>query len=275
MQALQTILAALFPTIVVIFFVCLRDKFDKIAFPKILIVFLSGILIFVVAYFLETFFHSSLFAAYFLAKKSGASALLQLGLLSFTIVAAVEELLKYTALRLVAYNPKLIREPMDGIVIAVCISMGFAFAENWLYISHSQAFLPTFILRSLTATPAHAVFAMAMGYFFGKARFTVIRKRAMQLLWSAVIPVIMHGSYNFFIIADWMPLYYALVSVGLLCGFMILSGRMIKKALKSSPFSRKNKWQKSISESRSEEFLNKLSLLKYRLQQRKPNTEIR
>lgn len=272
MQAFQIILAAILPTIVLLVLIHSCDKFDKVSIPKTIIAFLAGIIAFIIAFFAEKLFHSILFAHYFQCDKNGINALLQLGILSFIIVAAVEELLKFGALRLLVYNPRFIREPMDGIVFAVSISMGFAFAENWLYLTCSQTFIPGFLLRAFAATPAHAVFATIMGYFFGKARFTVKRKRIRLLIFAIISPLLMHGSYNFFLIADWMPLYYAFISVALLIGFIILSRKLIIKALMTSPFSRKDKWQKSITESQSRAFRNKLSELKLRLQQNKAIT---
>ena len=54
--------------------------------------------------------------------------------------------------------------------------MGFATLENVLYV-YNYGF-STGVLRAFTAVPAHATFAILMGYFMGKAKFS---KNRIQL----------------------------------------------------------------------------------------------
>ena len=66
--------------------------------------------------------------------------------------------------------------------------MGFAFVENILYVS--QGGMQVAILRTFTAVPAHAMFAVMMGYYAGLAKFAVDdsernRLLARGLLWPS------------------------------------------------------------------------------------------
>jgi RsiW-degrading membrane proteinase PrsW (M82 family) len=60
-------------------------------------------------------------------------------------------------------------EPLDGIVYAVVLAMGYASVENMLYVAAYG--INTTILRAFTAVPAHLVFAIVQGYYLGRARF--------------------------------------------------------------------------------------------------------
>ena len=86
---------------------------------------------------------------------------------AFLLVALIEEFSKFVFLRGVLYRNKNFNEPFDGIVYSVMVGMGFATLENILYVSDGG--VGTAILRMFTAVPAHASFAILMGYFLGKA----------------------------------------------------------------------------------------------------------
>lgn len=123
-------------------------------------------------------------------------------LFAFVVVAFSEELVKYLALKLYAYPRKAFDEPMDGIVYAVMISMGFATLENVLYAGLYG--YETAILRMFTAVPAHAVFAIIMGYYVGLAKFNK-EKRWQLTLTGFFAAVGMHGLYDFFLLQQNIP----------------------------------------------------------------------
>ncbi|MBV6652354.1 MAG: PrsW family intramembrane metalloprotease, partial [Mameliella sp.] len=71
---------------------------------------------------------------------------------SFIVVALTEELIKYLCLVVYPYRSRFFNEPMDGIVYAVMVGMGFATLENIMYAL--QYGLETIVLRAFTAVPA-------------------------------------------------------------------------------------------------------------------------
>ena len=81
---------------------------------------------------------------------------------AFFIVALIEEFSKFIFVRGILYNNKNFNEPFDGIVYSVMVGMGFATFENVLYVFENG--VGTAILRMFTAVPAHAMFAVLMGY---------------------------------------------------------------------------------------------------------------
>jgi RsiW-degrading membrane proteinase PrsW (M82 family) len=115
---------------------------------------------------------------------------------AFGVVALSEEGSKFLVLRLYAYPKKVFREPFDGVVYGVMIGMGFATVENIEYVLKFG--LQTGISRFFLAIPAHAAFAVLMGYPVGRAKFE--RGRAFWLMMKGLlVAVLFHGSFDFFV----------------------------------------------------------------------------
>lgn len=151
---------------------------------------------------------------------------------AFVVVAGSEELVKYVFLRGYIYNKEEFDEPLDGIVYAVMIGMGFATLENILYATNYG--IQTTIIRAFTAVPAHAAFAVIMGYYVGLAKFSDINKIAL-LLQGLIGAIALHGAYDFFIFQKNYPALAGLTMVTLVIG-IVLSRRMIKIHQEMSPF---------------------------------------
>jgi RsiW-degrading membrane proteinase PrsW (M82 family) len=115
---------------------------------------------------------------------------------AFIIVALSEEGSKFVVLRFYAYPQRTFREPFDGIIYSVMIGMGFATVENIEYVH--QFGLETGFSRFFLAIPAHASFAVLMGYPMGKAKFTPHR-RVWLMCQGLLVAVLFHGSYDFFL----------------------------------------------------------------------------
>jgi RsiW-degrading membrane proteinase PrsW (M82 family)/GNAT superfamily N-acetyltransferase len=132
---------------------------------------------------------------------------------AFIIVALTEELVKFLALRFYSFNKKSFDEPLDGIVYAVTVSMGFATVENIMYVTAYG--IQTGVVRMFLAVPAHATFGVLMGYYAGKAKFDPPRKTyllLMGLFWA----VLFHGLYDVFLFWQRSPQMEDYVSDGLL-----------------------------------------------------------
>lgn len=158
---------------------------------------------------------------------------------SYAVVAFSEEISKFLGLRFYSYNQKNFDEPLDGIVYAVMISMGFATAENIKYIlidAEAGKQLQTGILRMFTAVPAHATFAVIMGYFVGKARFD--SKNSFTLMLTGLLGAIFfHGTYDFFLFVNQYSFVgqqqgNELLAAGALVSFivaLVLSRKLIRR----------------------------------------------
>ncbi len=121
---------------------------------------------------------------------------------SYGVVGLGEELAKFLVLRFYAFRRKSFDEPLDGIVYAVMISMGFATLENIFYVLSMG--LGTALLRMILSVPAHASFAVLMGYQAGRARFRPDRRNGL-LLAGLFTAAFFHGSFDFFLFLQNSP----------------------------------------------------------------------
>lgn len=157
-------------------------------------------------------------------------------LLAFGAVGLNEELCKFAVLLVAALPWRFFNEPLDGIVYAVMIAMGFATVENVLYVNRFG--VETAFLRAFTAVPAHLVFAIAQGYFVGLAKFDTAQRT--HLLWQGLaVAVLLHGTYDFLILQNWSQWLTVLASLSLyLC--LYFCGALFQEHLDNSPFRQKN-----------------------------------
>jgi RsiW-degrading membrane proteinase PrsW (M82 family) len=151
---------------------------------------------------------------------------------SFGVVAASEEMAKCAILLIGAFPRKFFNEPVDGIVYAVLVAMGFATVENLIYANNFG--LNTTVVRAFTAVPAHFVFAIVQGYFIGLAKFNPER-RIELILQGLAISIAMHGAYDFLILQELSEWLSVLGSVSVyIC--LYYCGSLVREHLENSPF---------------------------------------
>jgi RsiW-degrading membrane proteinase PrsW (M82 family) len=123
---------------------------------------------------------------------------------AFFVVGLAEELSKFLFLRYNLFLRSEFDEPYDGITYAVMIAMGFATLENFMYVNRASNAYDVAWLRAFTAVPAHATFAIAMGYFTGLAKFNR-EKRFSYLVKGLIVAILMHGFYDFLLMQKNFP----------------------------------------------------------------------
>ncbi|MEY4628705.1 MAG: hypothetical protein RLZZ595_1031 [Bacteroidota bacterium] len=183
------LMLAIAPGVAISAYIIFKDEYNREPRKHLVISFLLGILSIFPAMLLE-------FPLTLLENKAFIQTAIGNATKAYLMVALPEELCKYFMLKRYAYRQPEYDEPFDGIVYAVMVGMGFATAENIIYVY--QYGVATGIVRMFLAVPAHATFAIIMGYFMGKARFSPDRETfllAAGLFWS----VVFHGSYDFFL----------------------------------------------------------------------------
>ena len=189
------LILAIAPAMIIIAYIYFKDKFEKEPWTFLLKNFLLGASLSV----LLTFVLGGM--ATRLLPDLQASNILDMFIKAFFVVALIEEFSKYIIVRYFAQPNKEFNEPYDGIVYAVAVSMGFATLENVLYV-YTYGF-QTGIFRAFTAVPAHAAFAILMGYYMGSAKFSK-NKRWLNLLGLSVA-TLLHGAYDFFLFIHFVP----------------------------------------------------------------------
>ena len=178
------LILAVAPPLLIAYYIYKKDKYD--VEPRKLIVksFLFGCLSIIPAIILETIFNESLFSSLFIYVMVG--------------IALIEEGLKYFFLKRYLFNKAEFNEPLDGIVYAVMISMGFATVENIAYVyGHQGQEINIALMRMFTAIPLHAVCGVILGYFVGLAKFSENKR---TLLYKGLFfATLVHALYNYFL----------------------------------------------------------------------------
>jgi RsiW-degrading membrane proteinase PrsW (M82 family) len=154
---------------------------------------------------------------------------------AFLIVALVEELSKYIFVRGILYKDPNFNEPFDGIVYSVMVSMGFATLENIMYVVDGGWGVA--VLRMFTAVPAHAAFAVLMGYYLGLAKF--VHHKSHYGWYGLGIATLFHGAYDYFWFIGEVNGVWAGIWIGALISLVVgimLSKKAIKIHQEASPF---------------------------------------
>ncbi|WP_066218711.1 PrsW family intramembrane metalloprotease [Formosa haliotis] len=221
---MNLLLLALAPIIVIIVYIYCKDKYEKE--PKLFLFYN-----FLLGAFVSVFITTIISLLFNFTLPFNEPNVVHQFLKAFFVVGFTEEFSKYIIVRYVAQPNKEFNEPFDGIVYAIMVSMGFAASENILYVL--QGGFQTGLVRAFTAVPAHAVFAILMGYFMGKAKFS--NQRIKYNLTGLGLAILFHGGYDFFLFIDFIPGVWvgAFISLGL--GF-ILARKAIKKHQEKSYF---------------------------------------
>lgn len=222
---MELILFALAPVAVVIFYIYLKDKYEKEPKRLLLISFLLGAIVSII---ITTILYGVFNV---LVPLTDGLSVIQQFVQAFFVVGFSEELSKYLIVLLFAQRHKAFNEPFDGIVYAVMVSMGFAATENIMYVLESG--IPTAFLRAFTAIPAHATFGILMGYFMGKAKFS--KNKIVLNLTGLGLAILFHGAYDFFLFIDFIPGIWVGAFVSLIIG-IFLSQKAIKKHQIASHF---------------------------------------
>ncbi|MGF2411902.1 PrsW family intramembrane metalloprotease [Ferruginibacter sp.] len=209
---------AVAPGIAICIFIYLKDKYNKEPLGLLLMSFILGMLSIIPAIILELLPGKSI-------EQLGGQHMATVALFAYGVVGLSEEACKFLVVRFYCYPKKAFDDPFDGIVYAVMVSMGFATLENIGYVM--QHGIGTGVMRMFLSVPAHATFAVLMGYHVGLAKFYPA-KRNYYFLGAIFWPVIFHGSFDFFLFLGNSLLHFA----GALASFIIaiyLSRRAIRK----------------------------------------------
>lgn len=209
---------AIAPGIAISLFVYFKDRYNKEPLGLLIWLFILGMLSTIPAIIVQTTLTKPM-------ENIMGEGVFYTAVFSYIIVALSEEGSKFLVLRLFAFRRKAFDDPFDGIIYATMVGMGFATLENIGYVT--QHGFVTGIIRMFLSVPAHATFAVLMGYHVGLAKFDPANRKKyffMALFW----PVLFHGTFDFFLFLDRTGLYY----LGALVSFIValrLSLKLIRR----------------------------------------------
>lgn len=140
----------------------------------------------------------------------------------FLNVALVEEYLKFYAVFRFVYQRQVVYTPQEGMFYASAAALGFATAENLLYMGR-MGWQVIFLRAGLTPL-AHVLFALLWGLALGQVTAAhPPRAGSGRLLTGLLLAVLAHGLYNF---ALAYSLAAGMVWLLLLLGLLVIYSRL-------------------------------------------------
>ena len=145
----------------------------------------------------------SLFVTDTLVNVRGWESLAQFGArdlcVSVLIVGVAQELSQYLVVRYSIYRSDEFDEPMDGIVYMTACGIGFATAENLVYLrSLTQAHLGVVAVNVVVRTLGQACFSAVLGFALGSAKFGTksTAGRSLRLGVGLVLAAVLNGTFH-------------------------------------------------------------------------------
>lgn len=208
------------PIIMLLFFVYAKDKYEKE--PDLML--------------FTAVFYGLFLTAYVVAADNFIEEKIKINsnLFSvFVLSAGTEETIKLLFLYFLMHKNPNLNEPFDGIFYSAYICLGFAWAENIIYVmSPDLGGIETAFARSVFSVPGHFLFSVFMGYYF--ACFCYEKRGAGFLAYSFLSAYTVHAIYNFII------LYSGRYYIYIICIYMLFLWKTalgkIKTASENSPF---------------------------------------
>lgn len=184
------LLIALLPVVILVYYIYHKDKKSPEPTGQLVKAFLWGILS--VPLSLCISIPLGLIGVY----PTEATSILGSVSAAFFGAAIPEEIAKFIMLWLLLRKNPYFDEKMDGIVYAVCVSLGFAALENIMYLfSNAESYLSVGIARAIFAVPGHFCFGILMGYYYSLAKFYPKTPKKNKVL-ILVAPILVHGVYD-------------------------------------------------------------------------------
>lgn len=188
-----TFLAALLVSLVWIFFLRSMDVFNRERWQPIVIVFIGGALF---THLCLAFYDAAELYFHFTINGEALNDFMY----CFAVIGGGEELVKLLPWLLFALFSKRMKEPYDYLFYACISALGFAFAENLMYLEDTG----NIVGRTIMSSVGHMFDASIVAYAFILAKY-----RYKQRIWKILTPILgfvaaalAHGFYDFWLISD-------------------------------------------------------------------------
>lgn len=148
---------------------------------------------------------------------------LGLALYSILAIGVIEESVKVIPFLLVILRFAEFDEPIDGVIYASFIALGFSAVENYVYLQYLTSYEA--MARGFAGPVVHIVFASIWGYYIGRAylRRESVARVTFQTL---AVTAFLHGLYDF--VAIGLPASALPASALLIFGIWIWRLRLLR-----------------------------------------------
>lgn len=210
---LAVVSAGIAPGLALLSYFYLKDTFEKEPITYVFKVFMFGALLVFPLMFMQYVIELELGVTSHLVK-------------AFLMSGLLEEFFKWFILIYLVYQNLHFDEHYDGIVYGVAVSLGFATAENILFLIANGVELA--LGRAILPVSSHALFGVIMGYYLGKGKFNTNNKhKRICLTLSLLTPILLHGMYDMIILSQ---KYWGLYMVPFMIFLWWLGLRKVKLA---------------------------------------------
>lgn len=236
-----------------LFFLRRKEKFKQSKQPTGLMItmFFGGVAAVIVSFFAERYLIEFLppeFAQCVanspLCQTTSGFTILILAVATFLIVGPIEEGFKSLAIFGISFRSPKFTRIIDGAKFGVAVALGFASAENALYLFSSlrvldlDTFVSTFLLRFALSSPAHLFYSGLFGYYLGRANF-VRYGRAKLIITGLFLAIVTHGLYDFVLFSQ-VGFYVIFVLVALFGALYLIFKRPENFAIRIPEFMRRS-----------------------------------
>jgi RsiW-degrading membrane proteinase PrsW (M82 family) len=179
------LLLAIGPALFWLWYFYHRDKYEPEPLSWILMIYLLGMAITIPVAFIEGI----------------TSLVLTEFVVAVMVAPVVEESAKFLVVRRTVYETQEFDEPVDGIVYAAAVGLGFATLENIIYVfsalETSFVFaVQTGIVRAFLSVPGHVLFSIMWGDALGRAKFLPVNRRSGVIAGGLLLAIISHALFN-------------------------------------------------------------------------------
>ncbi len=190
------------PSLILLWYVYIKDKVEKEPFYLLLLLFLGGIIACIISILLSILSKQYI---YFLNSDYTDMNIFQILFKVLFTIVFIEEGSKWIISYITIWRNKNFKHIYDPIVYCTFVAIGFATLENIIYgvTFSSYGFLPI-IMRGFISVPSHAVFGIFMGYYLGISKDALIYNKTKQSrknkLLSIIVPISLHLVYDLFLV---------------------------------------------------------------------------
>ena len=126
--------------------------------------------------------------------------------LLFTVWSAMEELIKYVMARLTVLHKHEDDEPIDSVIYMVTLALGFAAAENTLFLLSplsGDTIMQTILtgdLRFVGATLLHVLSSAVIGVALALSFYKSKKQKRHYIVVGVILAAALHATFNFLIL---------------------------------------------------------------------------
>lgn len=124
----------------------------------------------------------------------------------FIAWAAIEEIVKFGVVVLIAFHANILDEPIDAMIYCITVALGFAALENAFFVLNPlsagelSTSLVTGNLRFVGASLVHVVSSAMIGFMVGISFYRGIAVKTVCIVAGIILAVTLHSAFNLAII---------------------------------------------------------------------------